>query len=62
MADQPERRTSGGCMCGAVRFEAVGEPIIVTHWPKEPEQIRVALEYLDEFLAQSDLYPITDGS
>jgi hypothetical protein len=41
---------------------AENRPVIVTHWPKEPEQIRVGLEYLDEFLAQSDLYPITDGS
>ena len=31
MAEQSERRTAGGCMCGAIRYEAVGEPIIVAH-------------------------------
>lgn len=43
-------------------IHAENRPVLVAHWPEEPEQIRVALEYLDEFLAQSDLYPITDGS
>ncbi len=41
---------------------AENRPTITTHWPERPEQILVALDYLDEFLAQSDVYPVTDGS
>ena len=31
MSERTERRSPGGCMCGAIRFEAVGEPIVVAH-------------------------------
>lgn len=37
-------------------------PALITHLPQDPEHIRAALGYLDEFLAQSDPYPVTDGS
>lgn len=37
-------------------------PEITTHLPQTPEHVRAALEYLDEFIAQSDLYPVGDGS
>lgn len=37
-------------------------PPITTHLPQDPEDMSTALRYLDEFLAQSDLYPITDDS
>lgn len=26
-----EKTTTGGCMCGAVRYEATGEPLVVAH-------------------------------
>ncbi len=31
MAEPSERRTDGGGMCGAIRYEAVGEPMVVAH-------------------------------
>lgn len=33
-------------------------PMITTHLPQEPEHMRAALEYLDEFIAQSERYPV----
>lgn len=33
-------------------------PTITTHLPAEPEHMQAALEFLDEFLAQSERYPI----
>lgn len=35
-------------------------PRITTHLPPEPEQMRAALDYLDEFIAQSDVFPVDD--
>ncbi|MDH3425179.1 MAG: hypothetical protein OEM22_00775 [Acidimicrobiia bacterium] len=37
-------------------------PELTTHLPERPEHMRTALDFVDEFLAQSDVYPITDGS
>jgi len=34
------------------------KPQLTTHLPSEPESMRRMLEYVDEFLAQSDEYPI----
>jgi hypothetical protein len=34
-------------------------PAITTHLPSDPDHMRVALEFLDEFLEQSELYPVT---
>ena len=39
---------------------AANRPQLTTHLPDSPDQMRVALEYLDEFLAQSDVFPVTD--
>jgi ketosteroid isomerase-like protein len=33
-------------------------PDLTTHLPATPEHMRTALDYLDEFLAQSDTYPL----
>jgi hypothetical protein len=33
-------------------------PALTTHLPTEPDHMRTALEFLDEFLAQSERYPI----
>jgi hypothetical protein len=37
-------------------------PQIRTHPPADPAHMRTALGYMDEFLAQSDQFPVTDGS
>lgn len=35
-------------------------PEIITHLPQTPEDMRRALEYIDEFIAQSGRYPVGD--
>jgi hypothetical protein len=37
-------------------------PTIRTHLPETPEHMETALEFVDEFLAQSEVYPIVGGS
>ena len=27
MAEEPQKRYTGGCLCGALRYEAQGEPL-----------------------------------
>lgn len=33
-------------------------PALITHLPEDPDDMRRAMGYLDEFLTQSDVYPV----